>query len=94
MITNERDRRRASSYVQSAVAAAAIGFAASPAAALTCSQLAGSFHRPNTTITTAQTVPAGTFCHADRSTPVNYGVAAILPGGRVRDTDQRLAHQF
>jgi feruloyl esterase len=42
-------------------AVAAIGFAASPAAASTCSQLASSFHRPNTTITTAQTVPAGTF---------------------------------
>jgi len=61
MMTNERDRRRASMYVQSAVAAAAIGLSASPAAALTCSQLASNFHRPNTTITTAQTVPAGTF---------------------------------
>jgi pimeloyl-ACP methyl ester carboxylesterase len=63
MKTNERDRRRASRYLQSAAAAAAtaIGFAASPAAALTCSQVASSFHRPNTTITTAQTVPAGTF---------------------------------
>jgi feruloyl esterase len=41
----------------------AIGlFAASPAsAASTCSQLASAFHRPNTTITTAQTVPAGSF---------------------------------
>jgi feruloyl esterase len=36
-------------------------FAASPAAASMCSQLASSFHRPNTTITTAQIVPAGTF---------------------------------
>ena len=62
MMTNERNRRRASRYLQSAAAAAAIGFAASPAAAAsTCSQLASSFHRPNTTITTAQTVPAGTF---------------------------------
>jgi Tannase and feruloyl esterase len=61
MMTYERDRRRASRYVQSAAAAAAIGFAASPAAALTCSQLTSSFHRPNTTITTAQTVGAGTF---------------------------------
>jgi pimeloyl-ACP methyl ester carboxylesterase len=64
MKSNERDRRRASSYLrylQSAAAAAAIGFAASPAAALTCSQVATSFHRPNTTIMTAQTVPAGTF---------------------------------
>jgi len=61
MITNERNRRRASRYVQSAAAAAAIGFAASPAAALTCTQLATSFHRPNTTITTAEIVPAGTF---------------------------------
>ena len=61
MMTNERNRRRASRYVQSAAAAAAIGFAASPAAALTCTQLASSFQRPNTTITTAQIVPAGTF---------------------------------
>jgi feruloyl esterase len=37
-------------------------FSASPAAASsTCSQLASKFHRPNTTITTAQDVPAGTF---------------------------------
>jgi len=43
MMTNERDRRRASMYVQSAVAAAAIGLSASPAAALTCSQLAATF---------------------------------------------------
>src|SRR5207247_669169 len=61
MTTNERHRRRVLRHVQSAVAAAAIGFAASPAAATTCSQLASSFHRPNTTITTAQIVPAGTF---------------------------------
>ena len=60
-MTNERNRRRASRYVQSAAAAAAIGFAASPAAALTCTQLASNFHRPNTTITTAEIVPAGTF---------------------------------
>src|SRR5689334_8605587 len=33
-------------------------------------------------------------CHADRSTPINYGVTAILPSGRVHDADQRLAHQF
>lgn len=64
MNTNRRERRRAARYLQSAAAAAAatIGFAASPAAASsTCSQLGTSFHRPNTTITTAQTVPAGTF---------------------------------
>jgi len=66
MKTNERDRRPASSrylrYSQTAAAAAAIGFAASPAAASsTCSQLASNFHRPNTTIMTAQIVPAGTF---------------------------------
>jgi hypothetical protein len=60
-MTYERDRRRASRYVQSAAVAAAIGFAVSPAAALTCSQLATDFHRPNTTITTAQTVTGGTF---------------------------------
>ena len=90
MIINERNRRRASRYVQSAAAAAAIGFAASPAAALTCTQLASNFHRPNTTITTAQTVPAGTFV-----TPtVPPQSAAILPSGRVHDAYQRLAHQF
>jgi pimeloyl-ACP methyl ester carboxylesterase len=61
MKTNERDRRRASRYLQGAAAAAAIGFAATPASADICSNLASSFHRPNTTITTAQTVPAGTF---------------------------------
>jgi len=61
MKTSERNRRRASRYL-AAVAPVAIGlFAASPAAAAsTCSQLAN-LHRPNTTITTAQTVPAGTF---------------------------------
>src|ERR1700693_4724309 len=61
MMTNERDRRQASRYLQGAAAAAAIGLAATPASADTCSSLASSFHRPNTTITTAQTVPAGTF---------------------------------
>jgi Tannase and feruloyl esterase len=61
MKTNERDRRRASKYL-AAAAPVAIGlFAASPAAASsTCSQLAN-LQRPNTTISTAQDVPAGTF---------------------------------
>jgi hypothetical protein len=72
MKTNERDRRKASRYLLAAVAAAAIGFAASPAAALTCSQLGTSFHRPNTTITTAQTVPAGTFV-----TPTGQSIAGL-----------------
>ncbi len=54
-------KRRALIYAHVATAAAAIGFAGSPAAASTCSQLASSFHRPNTTITAAETVPAGTF---------------------------------
>src|SRR5579872_6966807 len=62
MKTNGRERRPATRYLQSAAAAAAIGFAASPAAASSsCAQLATNFHRPNTTITTAQDVPAGTF---------------------------------
>jgi hypothetical protein len=61
MMTNERDRRRTSMCLHIAIAAAAIGLVASPAAALTCSQLASSFHRPNTTVTTAEVVPAGTF---------------------------------
>ena len=61
MNTSERNRRRVSKYL-AATAPVAIGlFAASPAAASsTCSQLAN-LHRPNTTITTAQTIPAGTF---------------------------------
>jgi len=46
--------------------AAAVAFAATvsfvgPASADSCSNLASSFHRANTTITLAQTVPAGTF---------------------------------
>ena len=63
MKTSERRRRLAQTHLKSAGVAviATIGFAASPAAASTCSQLASNFHRPNTTITTAQTVPAGTF---------------------------------
>src|SRR6516165_11179352 len=61
MKISERNRRRASRYL-AAAAPVAIGlFAASPAvASSTCSQLTN-LHRPNTTITTAQTVPAGTF---------------------------------
>src|ERR1700738_945942 len=46
--------------VAATLAATAVA-AATPASADTCSNLASSFHRPNTTITTAQTVPAGTF---------------------------------
>jgi pimeloyl-ACP methyl ester carboxylesterase len=62
MKTDGRERRPATRYLQSAAAAAAIGFAASPAAASSsCAQLATNFHRPNTTITTALDVPAGTF---------------------------------
>jgi hypothetical protein len=45
-----------------AVALATAAFvAATPANADSCSNLARTFHRPNTTITTAQMVPAGTF---------------------------------
>ena len=72
MKTRQRDRRRASRYLLAAAAAAAIGFGASPATALTCSQLATSFHRPNTTITTAQTVPAGTF-----TTPAGQSITGL-----------------
>jgi feruloyl esterase len=39
----------------------AVSFAATPAYADSCSNLAGSFHRLNTTITLAQTVSGGTF---------------------------------
>ncbi len=62
MMRNRQDRRRVRGYLLAAAAPVAIGvLSASPAAASTCSQLASHFHRPNTTITTAQTVPAGTF---------------------------------
>ena len=64
-----KTKRLASKYLLGAVAPVAIGlFSASPAAAASsCSQLA-SLHRPNTTITTAQTVPAGTFVAPDGET--------------------------
>jgi len=66
--------RRASRYLQSAAAAAvaSVGFGVLPAAALSCSQIATNFHRPNTTITTAQTVPAGTFV-----TPAGQSIAGL-----------------
>lgn len=41
--------------------AATLSFAVTPASADSCSSLANTFHRTNTTITAAQTVPAGTF---------------------------------
>src|SRR5215831_2112797 len=41
--------------------AATVSFAITPARADSCSNLASTFHRANTTITLAQTVPAGTF---------------------------------
>src|ERR1700732_815923 len=65
-----KTRRRASRYLHAAAAPVVIGlFATSPAAAsTTCSQLASKFHRPNTTITTAQTVLAGTFTAPDGET--------------------------
>jgi pimeloyl-ACP methyl ester carboxylesterase len=57
-----RQRRRASRYLLATAAPVAIGlFSASPAAASSCSQLATSFHRANTTITAAQDIPAGTY---------------------------------
>ena len=64
----------ASRHLQSmgVAVAATIGFAASPAAASTCSQLASTLHRPNTTITTAQTVPAGTFV-----TPTSQSITGL-----------------
>jgi hypothetical protein len=69
---NRRDMRRASRYL-AAAAPVAIGlFASSPASASTCSQLATSFHRPNTTITIAQDVPVGTFV-----TPTNQSIAGL-----------------
>jgi hypothetical protein len=59
------DRLRTLRNVLNTAAAASLAAAAvataTPARADDCSSLASSFHRPNTTITTAQTVPAGTF---------------------------------
>lgn len=61
MISNRQDSRRASRYLLATAAPVAVGlFSASPAAASTCAQLA-SLQRPNTTITAAQTIPAGTY---------------------------------
>lgn len=61
MISNRQDSRRASRYLLTTAAPVAVGlFSASPAAASTCAQLA-SLQRPNTTITAAQTIPAGTY---------------------------------
>jgi tannase/feruloyl esterase len=61
MITNRQHSRRASRYLLATAAPVAVGlFSASPAAASTCSQLAN-LQRPNTTITAAQTIPAGTY---------------------------------
>ena len=63
MISNEYPA--ASQKLQRMVATMALAttafVAATPAKADSCSNLATSFHRPNTTITTAQTVLAGTF---------------------------------
>ena len=47
--------------VAAAAFAATASFAASPAYADSCSNLASSFHRANTTVTVAQTVSGGTF---------------------------------
>ena len=61
-MSNRQGRGRASRYLLAAAAPVAIGlFSASPAAATSCSQLATSFHRANTTITAAEDIPAGTF---------------------------------
>jgi hypothetical protein len=61
-MSKRRQRRRASRYLLATAAPVAIGlFSASPAAASSCSQLATSFHRANTTITAAQDIPAGTY---------------------------------
>src|SRR5258708_32738736 len=62
MTSNSQDRGRASRYLLATAAPVAIGlFSASPAAASSCSQLATTFHRANTTITAAEVIPAGTF---------------------------------
>jgi hypothetical protein len=62
MKTNGRHRRRAARCLQAGAALATTAFvAAAPAKADSCLNLAKTFHRPNTTITTSQSVPAGTF---------------------------------
>jgi pimeloyl-ACP methyl ester carboxylesterase len=61
-MSNRQGRGRASRYLLAAAAPIAIGlFSASPAAASSCSQLATTFHRANTTLTAAEVIPAGTF---------------------------------
>src|SRR5215471_18545649 len=58
------DGSRTSGIVLKAAAvafAATVCFAVTPASADSCSNLASTFHRPNTTITLAQTVSGGTF---------------------------------
>src|SRR6516162_8586677 len=59
----ERRSRVSRDIVTAATAALAAAAVVNvrPAAADSCSMLTTSFHRPNTTITTAQTIPAGTF---------------------------------
>jgi hypothetical protein len=64
MTTFEGKAETARNILKTAAAvtlACAVVAAATPAGADTCSMLGSSFHRPNTTITTAQTVPTGTF---------------------------------
>jgi tannase/feruloyl esterase len=70
-MSNGWDRRE---YLLATAAPVAIAlFSVSPAnASSTCGQLATNFHRPNTTITTAQTVPAGTFV-----TPTGQSIAGL-----------------
>jgi hypothetical protein len=72
-MSKRRTRHQAPRFLLATAAPLAIGiFSASPAtAASTCAQLAN-LHRPNTTITTAQDVPAGTFV-----TPTNQSITGL-----------------
>jgi pimeloyl-ACP methyl ester carboxylesterase len=61
-MSNKQGRRQASKYLLAVAATAAIGlFSTFSAAAASCSELATTFYRANTTITAAEDIPAGTF---------------------------------
>jgi hypothetical protein len=60
-MTTLEGKLRITSQLVATAAATLAAIVATPAAADSCSNLATSYHRSNTTITTAETVPAGTF---------------------------------
>jgi hypothetical protein len=64
--------------------------AATPAKADSCSNLAKTFHRPNTTITLAQTVPAGTFVSPAADTLSNMPQFCRVAGFAMPTSDSRI----